>query len=68
VAGITPQETGEILIDPVEMGWESFSLSNVRYQNKDIDIEYSQAQGLVVRVDGVVKAKAPRLQRLIINP
>jgi hypothetical protein len=68
VAGITPQETGEILIDPIDMGWESFSLSNVRYQNKDIDIEYTQAQGLVVRVDGVVKAKAPRLQKLVIIP
>jgi hypothetical protein len=58
----------KIVIDPVDMGWESFSLSNVRYQNKDIDIEYTQAQGLVVRVDGVVKAKAPQLQRLVINP
>jgi hypothetical protein len=39
VAGITPCETDEILIDPVDMGWESFSLTNVRYRNQDIDIE-----------------------------
>jgi hypothetical protein len=68
IAGITPQETAAIVIDPVDMGWDSFSLSNVRYQNKDIDVEYSRAQGLVVRVDGVVKAQAPGLQRLEIIP
>jgi hypothetical protein len=31
VAGITPQESDEILIDPVDMGWESFSLTNIRF-------------------------------------
>jgi len=68
VAGLTPQETDEILIDPFDMGWDSFSLLNVHYRNHDIDIEYAREQGLVVRVDGVVRAKAPLLQKMVINP
>lgn len=49
------------------MGWEAFSLQNIRYHSHDLDIEYSQEWGLVIRVDGVVRAKAPRLQRLVIH-
>jgi len=67
VAGITPQETEEIVIDPVDMGWESFSLTNVRYRNRDIDIEYTREQGIVVRVGGVVRATAPQLQRMVVT-
>jgi hypothetical protein len=68
VAGITPQAADEIVIDPVDMGWESFSLTNVRYRNHDIDVEYTRTQGLVVRVDGVEKVKSPRLQKIVIHP
>jgi hypothetical protein len=67
VAGLTPQEADEILIDPVDMGWDSFSLTNLRYRNHDIDIEFTRGQGLIVRMDGVVKAKALGLQRLVIG-
>ena len=67
-ADITPQKTGEILIDPVDMGWECFSLTNVRYRNHDIDINYHREQGFVVCVDGVVRATIPQLQRVIIKP
>ena len=68
VAGFTPQESDEILIDPVDMGWESFSLTNIRYRNHDIDIEYSRDSGFVVRMDGRVRAKAAVLQRMVIQP
>lgn len=68
IAGITPQGTDELLIDPIDMGWEAFSLTNVRYRYQDIDIEYTRDQGLVVRIDGLVRAKAPRLQRLVFRP
>jgi hypothetical protein len=68
VAGITPQESDEILIDPVDMGWESFSLTNIRYRNHDIDIEYTRALGIIIRVDGLVRAKSPRLRRIVIHP
>ena len=68
VAGITPQEGEGILIDPVDMGWESFSVTNIRYRNHDIDVELSRGQGLAVRVDGQVRATAPGLQRIVIDP
>lgn len=66
VAGITPRDTDEIIIDPVDMGWESFSFSNIRYRNHDIDVEFTREKGMIVRVDGVVKARTPRLQKVVI--
>lgn len=66
VAGLTPLAADELVIDPVDMGWESFSMTNVRYRNHDLDIDYTRGQGLVVRVDGEVRATAPQLQRLVI--
>jgi hypothetical protein len=67
VAGLTPQEGDEVLIDPVDMGWESFSLTNIRYRNHDIDIEYNRDQGMIVRMDGLVRAEAPGLQKIVIR-
>lgn len=64
----SPLRKVTILIDPVDMGWESFSLTNIRYRNHDIDIEYSRNSGFVVRVDGQVRAKAAVLQRMVIQP
>lgn len=69
VAGITPQESDELVIDPVDMGWQSFSLKNIRYRNHDIDIEFSREKGMTIRVDGIVKAKAAGLQKIaVISP
>ncbi len=65
-AGLTPQDSDELLIDPLDMGWSSFSLANIRYRGQDIDIEYSRGQGLVVRVDGVMRASAPDLQKIVL--
>lgn len=67
VAGITPQDSDEILIEPVDMGWDSFSITNIRYRNHDLDIEYDRQKGMVVRVDGVVRAQSHELQRERIN-
>ena len=67
VAGITHRETGEILIDPIDMGCESFSLTNVRYRNHDIDVEFTWEKGITVRIDGVVKARTPCLKKVVIT-
>jgi hypothetical protein len=67
VAGITPQDSDEIIIDPVDMGWESFALTNVRYRNHDIDVEFSREKGMTVRIDGIVNARTPRLQKIVIK-
>ncbi len=42
IAGITAQESDDLIIDPVEMGWKSFSVKNIWYRNHNIDIEYTQ--------------------------
>lgn len=67
VAGITPQESDSLIIDPVDMGWKSFSLKDIRYRNHDIDIEFDRKKGMLIRVDGVVKATTKGLQKIIVE-
>jgi hypothetical protein len=49
------------------MGWESFSVKNIRYRNHDIDIEFIREKGMTIRVDGIVKAETPGLQKITIK-
>ena len=67
VAGITPQESDELVIDPVDMGWKSFSINNIRYRNHDVDVEFTRNNGMTIRIDGIVKLKTPGLQKLSLN-
>ena len=67
VAGITPQESDSVIIDPVDMGWKSFSLENIRYRNHDLDIDFTRGKGMTVRVDGVLRAKTASLQKISIK-
>jgi hypothetical protein len=67
VAGITPHESDTLTINPVDMGWKSFSLKNIRYRNHDLDIEFSREKGMIIRVDGVVKARTAGLQKVVIK-
>jgi len=67
VAGITPQHSDELIIDPIDMGWESFSIKNIRYRNHDIDIEYTRGKGMTIRIDGVVKTQTAGLQKTVIK-
>jgi hypothetical protein len=67
VAGITPEESDVLIIDPVDMGWKSFSVKNIRYRNHNIDIEFTRAKGMIVRVDGNIKAKTAGLQKISIK-
>jgi hypothetical protein len=64
VAGITPGLSDSLVIDPVDMGWKSFSFKNIRYRNHDIDIEFSREKGVIIRVDGVVIAQRAALQKV----
>jgi hypothetical protein len=69
VAGITPAESDNLVIDPVDMGWKSFSVKNIRYRNHNIDVEFTRGKGMTIRVDGIVKAKTAVLQKVVIqNP
>jgi hypothetical protein len=67
VAGITPQDSDSLIIDPVDMGWKSFSMQNIRYRNHDIDIEYNREKGMTIRVDGIVKMETALLQKIAIQ-
>jgi hypothetical protein len=67
VAGITPQDSDTMIIDPIDMGWKSFSLKNIRYRNHNIDIEFTRGKGMIVRVDGIVKAERKGLQKIVIK-
>ena len=66
VAGITPQESDTLVIDPIDMGWKSFSFKNIRYRNHDLDIEFTRGLGMKISVDGIVKIKTPALQKVSI--
>ncbi|HEY4290022.1 MAG TPA: trehalase family glycosidase [Puia sp.] len=66
VAGVTPGASDSLIIDPLDMGWKSFSLKNIRYRNHDLDIDYTRDKGMVIRVDGIVKARTARLQKVIL--
>lgn len=67
VAGITPQESDNLIIDPIDMGWKSFSLKNIRYRNHNIDIEFTREKGMTIRLDGIVKAEKAGLQKTAIK-
>ena len=67
IAGITPADSDGLIIDPVDMGWRSFSLKNVRYRNHDIDIEFTRQKGMIVRVDGMTKGRTEVLRKIIVK-
>lgn len=66
IAGITPQDSDELIIDPVDMGWQYFSFKNIRYRNHDIDVEFDRKKGMLVKVDGEERAKESKLRRIAI--
>src|SRR5436309_678053 len=66
-AGITPQESDSLIINPIDMEWKSFSLKNIRYRNHDLDIEFTREKGMTIHVDGIVKAKTAGLQKIAIK-
>ena len=67
VAGITPENSDSLVIDPVDMGWRSFSVKNIRYRNHDIDIAFTREKGMTVRVDGIVQSQTAALKKTIIK-
>ena len=67
VAGVTPQESDSLIIDPVDMGWNSFSIKNLRYRNHDLDIAFTRSKGMEVRVDGIITFQSAALQKLVMR-
>jgi hypothetical protein len=66
-AGLVPQDTDTLVVDPVDMGFEHFALRGVRYRGHDVDIVYRRGTGLAIRVDSVERAAVDGLQRVVID-
>jgi hypothetical protein len=52
-----------LIIDPVEMGWNSFSINKIRNHHHNIDIEFTRKKGMIVRADVIVRAGLTALQK-----
>jgi len=52
VAGLTIAETGQVSIDPIDIGLDHFSLRGVLVQGRTVDIAYERGARLEVHVDG----------------
>lgn len=67
IAGITPDTSNKLTIHPIDMNWKSFSFKNIRYRHHDIDIEYEREKGMTIWVDGKIKTRSKKLQKIIID-
>ncbi len=62
VAGLTPQNDGTLVIDPLPMGLTQFSLTGAPHRGNRVDVLYNDAKagkGLVVRVNGKIRHQDP---------
>lgn len=62
VAGLLLQDDGSIVIDPLPMGLDHYSLRNAPFRGKRIDVLFNDKQtgpGLCVRIDGRVVLSDP---------
>jgi glycogen debranching enzyme len=70
LVGIQPEPKlgGKIVIDPLPFGLNAFRCESIPVRGHVVDVVWSETDGLLVRVDGVVKAQAQELQRLEVLP
>jgi len=54
VAGLEIAEDGTVSADPLDIGLEHFSLSNVKIGGRDIAVRYDRASGVKLSVDGLM--------------
>ncbi len=62
-AGLTPQDDGSLVIDPLPLGLTHFALRGAPYRGHKVDVlwnEPASGKGLTIRVDGVVRSRAPK--------
>jgi hypothetical protein len=64
VAGVEPQEDGQLLIRPLPMGLQAFRLEGAPFRGHRVDVRYSAGEGLQVHVDGDLRATEPGLINL----
>lgn len=64
-AGLTPQDDGSLVIDPLPLGLAHFALRGAPYRGHRVDVMWNQAgaaRGLTVQLDGKVLRRVPDFQ------
>lgn len=62
-AGLTPQDDGSLVIDPLPLGLTHFALRGAPYRGRKVDVLWNEpgtGKGLTVRVDGIVRSHLPK--------
>ena len=61
-AGLTPQDNGSLVIDPLPLGLTHFALRGAPYRGHRVDVLWNEPEtgrGLTVRVDGRTRSRQP---------
>lgn len=61
VIGITPRDDKVFELNPIDVGWDSFTLENISYHGSDITVKWNRETGYELYVDGVKAAAVDRL-------
>ena len=73
LVGFRPREDDSFIVNPLipENSWDYFCLDGLKYRDKYITIlydktgkKYNKGVGLLIYIDGLLKASAPQLQKL----
>jgi len=64
VAGVQPQPTPTLVVDPLPFGLQEFTLDRVRYKGHWAKVTWSEKGGLRVLLDGKQMARRPHLERV----
>jgi len=62
-AGMTPQDDGSLVIDPLPLGLTHFALRGAPYRGRKVDVLWNEpgtGKGLTVRIDGIVRSHLPK--------
>ena len=61
-AGLTPQDDGSLVIDPLPLGLTHFSLRGAPFRGHRVDVLWNEPEtgkGLTVRLDGTILRHVP---------
>jgi hypothetical protein len=64
IAGIRPNEAGELIVDPLPSKLEWFSVSRVYLADREIEVDWDHRAGLTLRIDETQAGHAPVGQAL----
>lgn len=76
IIGIIPEDSDVLTLNPIDMGWDYFSLEGLTYRNKKVDVFWKSPQyikknegeqGLVILINGRRAANSKTLQKIQID-